>query len=449
VRWVNDGNAALLTDLYELTMAASYRSQAMDGAATFELFVRRLPENRNFLVAAGLEDALWYLEHLRFDQDAIAYLDSLSIFGTEFLDFLSELRFTGEVWAMPEGEIFFEGEPTLRVTAPLIEAQIVETFLLNVINFQSLIASKAARIALACGEREFVDFSPRRDHGADAALKVARAAYIGGAAGTSNVLAGRAYDLPLSGTMAHSYVLSFEDEADAFRAFARDFPDRSVLLIDTYDTVEGARRVVQVARELAREGIKIRGVRLDSGDLADLAKRVRTILDEGGCAETRIYASGDLDEHRIAELLAGGAPVDAFGVGTQLGTSADAPALGGVYKLVEDEAGPKMKHSPGKVTWPGRKQVHRFQEGELMQRDLITLESETVTGGRPLLKRVMAGGRRTSPPERLEVARERCQTGLRSLPERLRLLHGRVRPHPVEYSAGLVELQQSALRDTS
>ncbi len=449
MRWVDDGNAALLTDLYELTMAASYFAQGMNEPATFELFVRRLPGDRRFLVAAGLDDALHYLERLRFDDAAISYLRSLGIFRAPFLEFLGGLRFTGEVWAMPEGEVFFPDEPVLRVTAPLIEAQIVETFLLNIINFQSLIASKAARLALVCGERQFVDFSPRRDQGPDAALKVARASYIGGAAATSNVLAGRAYGIPLSGTMAHSFIMSFADEADAFRAFARDFPERSILLIDTYDTVEGARRAVSVARELAPEGIRIQGVRLDSGDLGELSKAVRRILDDGGLAETRIFASGDLDEFRISELLESGAPIDAFGVGTQLGTSADAPALGGVYKLVEDSAGPKMKHSAGKITWPGRKQVYRRVEGGVMAGDTIALATETGVGGEPLLRNVMAGGARLGEAESLTVIRERCAERLRLLPGSLRRITGPFEPYPVEYSPGLVAMQEHTARDKS
>lgn len=443
--WVNDNNAPLLTDLYELTMAASYFAHNMNAPATFDLFIRQLPEQRRFLIAAGLEDALHYLERLRFNEEAITYLRSLGLFEDSFLSFLRELRFTGEVWAMAEGEAVFAEEPILRITAPLIEAQIVETFLLNMVNFQTLIASKAARIAIACGEREFVDFSPRRDHGPDAALKAARAAYIGGASATSNVLAGSVYEIPLSGTMAHSYVMSFDREADAFRTFARDFPNRSILLIDTYDTLEGARRAVQVANELAREGIRLQGVRLDSGDLAELAVTVREILDAGGCRATRIFASGDLDEYRIAEILARGAPVDAFGVGTQLGASADAPTLSGVYKLVEDAHGSKVKLSPAKVTWPGRKQVYRFLSDGRYERDLVALERETVEDGRPLLCQVMAEGRRTSQPEPLKALRERCRESLAALPERLLLLHGNVQPYPVERSHGLRALQRAAV----
>ncbi len=436
--WVNDDNAALLTDLYELTMASSYFAHGMRGEATFELFIRHLPEHRNFLISAGLDDALTYLERFRFDADGVAYLRTLGLFDEAFLAFLGELRFTGEVWAIPEGEAFFADEPLLRVTAPLIEAQIVETFLLNCLNLQTMVASKAARIAIACGERGFVDFSPRRDHGADAAMKVARASYIAGAAATSNVLAGRAYGIPLSGTMAHSYVMSFDAEVDAFRAYARDFPGHATLLIDTYDTLQGARHAVAVAKEIEADGgPPIAAVRLDSGDLAELAVQVRAILDDGGCGSTRIFASGDLDEYRIAELLAAGAPIDAFGVGTRLGTSPDAPSLGGVYKLVEDVHGPKRKLSPAKATWPGRKQVYRFVEAGILARDVVALADEPPpAGGRPLLRRVMAGGRRTGPRESLADLRARCAETLGQLPDELRALTSSA-PYPVEQSEGL------------
>lgn len=445
--WVTDDNVALLTDLYELTMAASYFAEDMHGEATFELFVRRLPETRNFLVSAGLDDALHYLENLHFGPEAIDYLRTLDLFRPDFLDYLATLRFTGEVWAIPEGEVFFDGEPMLRITAPLIEAQVVETFLLNCLNFQSLIASKAARVAIACDGRRFVDFSPRRDHGADAAMKAARASYIGGASATSNVLAGRAYGIPLSGTMAHAYVMSFDRELDAFLAFARTFPERSTLLIDTYDTVEGARNAVRAADILAPEGVKVQGVRLDSGDLPELARAVRTVLDDGGYPDIQVFASGDLDEHRIASLVAGAAPIDAFGVGTQLGVSADAPALGGIYKLVEDEAGPKMKRSTAKVTLPGRKQVYRCYEDGIATRDTLALHDEPRPPGVPLLEKVMEGGRRTAPPVSLSVSRDRCEAALATLAPALHSLHQAPEPYAVRYSARLesllVEIKQA------
>ena len=442
--WVTGANAAMLVDVYELTMAASYFAHGMNERATFELFVRRLPEERNFLIAAGLNDALEYLRNLAFDEAAIAFLRSLGYFEDAFLAFLGKLRFTGEAWAVPEGDVVFAGEPLIRLTAPLIEAQILETFLLNCISFQTMIASKAARIALACGKRPFIDFGARRTHGADAALRAARAAYIGGAAGTSNVLAGASFGIPLSGTMAHAYIMSFEEECDAFRAYARDFRGRTTLLIDTYDTFEGARRAVEVADELAAEGIRVQAVRLDSGDLGELAVGVRRILDEGGHPEIRILASGDLDEYRISELLAGGVPIDAFGVGTQLGTSADAPTLSAVYKLVEDEAGPKLKLSPGKATMPGRKQVYRITENGRYDHDVLALHDEPIARGQPLLHQVMAGGEPAQPPETLDTIRARSCEAVAKLPDRLRALTPAAMPYVVEPSPGLQRLIESA-----
>lgn len=422
--WVSAANAALLTDLYELTMSASYHSRGMTGEATFDLFVRDLPERRNFLVVCGIAQALEYLEALHFDDESIQYLASLEIFDDSFLECLRKLRFSGDVWAIPEGEIAFAKEPIVRVTAPLIEAQIVESFLLNCITFQTMVASKAARVSIAAGDRKFLDFSLRRDHGADAGLKAARAAYIAGAFATSNVLAGKMFGIPVSGTMAHSYVMAFETEMDAFRAFARDFPEQAILLIDTFDVEQGARRAVAVASELASEGVKLKGVRIDSGDLAALARSVRTILDASGFTETQIILSGDLDEYRVKEILDAGVPVDVFGVGTQMGTSADSPFLGGVYKLVAEAGAPKVKLSAGKVTLPGVKQVHRLSEGTTISEDVIALEDEEVAGGRPLLEPVMAGGRRTRPDESLGEVRERCARAIAQLPESLRSLEG-------------------------
>ncbi|MGH2751356.1 MAG: nicotinate phosphoribosyltransferase [Actinomycetota bacterium] len=437
--WVTDDNAALLTDLYELTMAASYFRHDMKERTTFDLFVRELPEQRNFLISCGLEQALDYLERLRFDDEAVSYLRSLEMFDEEFLDYLKELRFTGDVHAVPEGEAVFQGEPLLRVTAPLMEAQIVESFLLNCVVYQTMIASKAARVALASGRCAFVDFSLRRDHGADAALKGARAAYVAGAAATSNVLAGMTFGIPVSGTMAHSYIMAFATESDAFRAFARDFPDRAVLLIDTFDVEEGARRAARVANELAGEGVRLTGVRIDSGDLAHLSRSVRKILDDAGLNDAQIFLSGDLDEHRIARLVDEGVPVDAFGVGTQLGVSGDAPSLGGVYKLVADSSGPKIKLSAGKVTLPGCKQVWRYERGGIIDHDVIALEVEELSGARPVLKPVMKGGRRATEAESLERIRTRCAVTLRTLPETLKSLIERAQ-YRVEQSEGLRQL---------
>lgn len=424
-------------------MSASYHAQGMDREATFDLFVRELPARRNFLVVCGVEQALEYLEELHFDAASIDYLRSLRLFEEAFLDYLAELRFSGDVWAIKEGEVAFAQEPILRVTAPLIEAQIVETFLLNCITFQTMVASKAARVSLAAGDRKFLDFSLRRDHGADAGLKAARAAYIAGAASTSNVLAGKTFGIPVSGTMAHSYVMAFETEIDAFRAFARDFPDHAILLIDTFDVEQGARRAVAVASELASEGVALKGVRIDSGDLAALARRVREILDQGGFNDTQIILSGDLDEYRVKEMLDAAVPVDAFGVGTQMGTSADSPFLGGVYKLVAEAGVPKVKLSTGKITLPGLKQVHRVSSGGVFERDVITLEDETVEGARPLLEPALASGRRTRPPEAIDDVRERCAASLEQLPPALRSLDSAA-PYPVSLSERLQELAHVA-----
>jgi nicotinate phosphoribosyltransferase len=426
----------MVTDLYELTMAAAYWHARVDHEASFELSVRRLPAERRFLVVAGLDDALAGLEDFRYRDEDLAYLDGLGSFPAGFLDVLAGLRFTGDVWAIPEGELAFAGEPLVRVTAPLLEAQLVETFLLNQIASSTMVASKAARVALACGGRAYVDFSARRDHGTAAAMTAARSAWIAGAAGTSLIAAGQRWRIPSSGTMAHSFVMAFDDEREAFRAYARAFPTDAVLLLDTYDTLTGARHVVEVAHGLAGEGIEVAGVRLDSGDLRELSVAVRRILDEGGLHGVRIFASGDLDEYRVAELLAGGAAIDAFGVGTQLGTSADAPSLSAVYKLVEDADGPKMKLAEGKVTWPGRKQVWRATD-----RDVISLHDEAVDSARPLQVQVMAGGRRTDAgSEPLLAARSRCLAALADLPRPLRSLEPSPpgeEPWPVELSPGL------------
>jgi nicotinate phosphoribosyltransferase len=434
---VDDTNTALFVDLYELTMSASYFAHDLDQPATFDLFARHLPPGRGYLVSCGLDPALDYLERLHFGADAVDYLASLGLFDESFLSFLSALRFTGEVRAIPEGELVFPNEPILQVTAPLVEAQLVETFLLNCIGYQTMIATKAARVATACGDRTFVDFSPRRDHGTDAALKTARAAYVGGATATSLVLAGRTYGLDVSGTMAHSYVMRFDNEADAFLTYARDFPGRAIFLIDTFDTEHGARTVVEVAAKLEPE-LWPRAVRLDSGDIDRLSRSVRAILDEGGLKDVRIFASGDLDEYRIAELTSSGAPVDAFGVGTQLGTSGDAPHISVVYKLVEDADGPKVKLSTDKVTLPGRKQVFRLTDdwGEL-RADVLALESEAIAEGRPVLRPVMRDGRRLEAAAPLDALRDRCRTSVAELPHRLRSLAPDPPPYEVRTSPEL------------
>jgi nicotinate phosphoribosyltransferase len=431
--YVTPGNLALLVDLYELAMADSYLRHGMNDRATFALFVRSLPPNRSFLVSAGLQTALAGLEALRFTDEAVAYLKTLRLFSDDFLDYLRGFRFTGDIRAIPEGELFFPPEPLVEVSAPRIEAQIVETFLLNTLNFQVMVASKAARSVLAARGRSVVDFSPRRAHGADAALKAARAAYIAGCTATSNVLAGMLYGIPVVGTMAHSYVMSFSDEIEAFRAFVQDFPANAVLLIDTYDTLRGAANAITVAREMAARGARLRGVRIDSGDLVVQSRAVRQLLDASGLRDVQILASGDLNEHKIADILAQGAAVDAFGVGTELGTSSDAPHIGGVYKLVEDEKGYRIKLSTGKATLPGRKQVWRRLDPEgRLAGDLITLLDEPAPPeGIPLLVEVMRGGRRLVAESLAEI-RRRCTERLVTLPEELEHLD-----EPHAYHVGL------------
>ncbi|WP_457636743.1 nicotinate phosphoribosyltransferase [Oceanithermus sp.] len=429
----------LTIDLYELTMADSYWRRGMNDEAVFELFVRPPVPARRFLLAAGVEKALDYLESLRFDERALAYLRSLGLFSEGFLDYLASFRFSGEVWAVDEGELVFPGEPLLYLRAPRIEAQIVETYLLNVVNFHTLIASKAARIRLAAGlKASLADFSPRRDHGPGAALGVAYASYLAGFDGSSNVEAGLRLGLPVIGTMAHAYVMSFASELEAFRAFAADHP-RPVLLIDTYDTLRGAERALQVARELRQQGRSLAGVRIDSGDLPTLTRRVRRLFDEAGFPEVQIFISGDLDEYRIQAFQAAGGVADGYGVGTRLGTSYDLPALGGVYKLVEDESGPRVKKSPGKRTLPGRKQVLRRQEIEAVS-DVIGLAGEKLSG-RPLLRPRVRGGSRLEPPVGPKDARRRVLQTLSGLPEDLRVIDHEARPeYPVELSPALTAL---------
>ncbi len=446
--WVTEENMALLVDLYELTMADSYLRRRRNEITTFELFVRNLPPNRSFLVAAGLEQVLYYLLNLRFTKEALDYLKSLKLFSEEFLEYLKGFRFTGTVWAMPEGEVFFPKEPILRVTAPRIEAQIIETFLLNTLNFQSMIASKAIRVVLAAQGRPVVDFSARRVHGTDAAIKVARASFIGGFLGTSCALAGKIYDIPVFGTMAHSYVMSFGSEIEAFMAFAEDFPENVLLLIDTYDTIRGAEHAVKVAKELQKRGLKLKGVRIDSGDLVQLSKRVREILDREGFSEVKILLSGDLNEYKIEEILQKGAQADLFGVGTELGTSYDAPALGGIYKLVEDEMGPRIKLSSGKVTYPGKKQVWRVydKDGTYLE-DVLALEGEGIRcegKARPLLIRVIERGELTYSPPSLKQIRERCLEAVAGLPPEYKRLHSTLL-YPVKLSPALQALTEELI----
>lgn len=434
--WVDENNVALLVDLYELTMAQAYwREGTASEEAVFSLYFRSLPERRNYVLACGLADALGYLERLRFGDEHLAYLETLGPFTPPFLDWLGELRFTGDVWAVPEGTPVFPEEPLLEVVGPIAAAQIAESFVMNQVCFQSVLASKAARVVTAADGRAVIDFGLRRMHGADAALKSARAFHVAGVSATSNVLAGHVYGVPVAGTMAHSYIQAHDDELDAFRAFADLYPE-TVLLVDTYDTLDGVRKVVELAYELG-DGFRVRAVRLDSGDLGELARRSREILDAAGLERVEIFASGGLDEDRVAELVAGGAPIDGFGVGTSMGVSDDAPTLDMAYKLTAYSGRGRMKTSPGKRVLPGRKQVFRLAEGGESAGDTIARFDEDLPG-RPLLERVMAGGRREGGSENpLASARERARREIAALPTHVRALAPADPPYPVRVSDAL------------
>jgi nicotinate phosphoribosyltransferase len=437
--------SALLVDLYELTMGQSYVEHGLaDRPATFELAYRHLPVRWGYLVAAGLDDALAYLEGLRFTAPELEQLEATGGFRAPFLERLSRLRFTGDVRAMPEGTVFFPGEPVLEVTAPLLEAQLVETVLLNEIHFQSLIASKASRCVEAAAGRQLVDFSLRRTHGGEAGLKVARASYLAGFDATSNVLAARLHGIPAAGTMAHSFVECFEDERRAFEAFLQTYPEGSTLLIDTYDTLEGARRASETALALADRGVRLGGVRLDSGDLLELSRGVRRILDESGLGGVTIFASGNLDENAVERLAVAGAPIDGFGVGTRLGVSADAPFLDMTYKLVAFDGRPVLKLSPAKATLPGTKQVWRTRDGDHLAGDRVALAAEPgPPGAIPLLEPVMRGGERLVDAS-LATARERAAAERQALASPQRRLDAQ--PYPVELGAELVALRDALAR---
>ena len=423
-------SSPLLTDLYELTMLQAYYERGMTDTAVFELFVRKLPAGRNFLVAAGLEQALDFIEGLRFGDEELAWIERSGLFRPSFVGHLAKFRFTGDVHAMPEGTVFFPNEPFLRVTAPFPEAQLLETRVLNLMHFETLIASKAARCRMAAGGRHLIDFGLRRAHGAEAGLLAARASYLAGFDGSSTVLAAPRFGIPVFGTMAHSFVQAHESERAAFEAFASVFPENAVLLIDTYDTVEGARRAVEAGRSFP-----IKGVRLDSGDLDSLSREVRRILDAGGLKDAIIFASGNLDEHRVAELVSAGAPIDSFGIGTSLVTSSDHPALDAVYKLQEYAGRARRKRSAGKATWPGRKQVfRRYDAGGRFAGDLVSLESD-FQPGEALLVPVMERGR-PLPAPRLSHVREQTLAQLARLPDSLRSL-GPAAPYSVEISTSV------------
>jgi len=433
----------LLTDLYQLTMAAGYfESGKSQETATFELFVRRLPWNRNFLVVAGLEQALDYLLHFRFTSTEIDYLRGLPQFSRcspAFFRYLEDLRFTGDVFAAPEGTLLFAGEPAMIVRAPIVEAQIPETYLLATIAFQTMIATKAARVVEAAGGRGVVEFGTRRAHSPEAGVLAGRAAYIGGCIGTSNTLTGMKYGIPVYGTAAHSWVQSFPDELESFRTLQRLLGDHTVYLIDTYDTAEGARKAASLGRPLW-------GVRIDSGNLIEMSRQVRRILDEAGLPDARIMATSDLSEYKILELLAAKAPIDAFGVGTELATSADAPSLSAVYKIVEMGTGEHRRYtakfSEGKATLPGAKQVFRYRD-----HDVVGCSWECPDGDyEPLLRPVIVHGRRVSPPEPLETARRRALDGVARLPGSLRTAFEVKEPWPVVYSDALRKLESEVRR---
>ena len=441
---LNSSEFALSTDFYELTMAAVYfKSHQMKKRAIFELFVRKLPRNRSYMVAAGLEQTLAYLNNLRFSGKEISFLKSHKSFsrmGKDFFKYLKNFKFTGDVWAVPEGSILFPNEPILRVEGPIIEAQIVETFLLSIINFQSLIATKASRITDIAGIKGVVEFGSRRAHGPQAALLAARASYIGGCTGTSNTLAGYKFGIPTFGTMAHSYVMSFEKEIDSFKEFTQVFPD-GMLLVDTYDSLEAVKKIIE-------SGMKIKGIRLDSGDLHLLSVESRKILDDAGLKDAKIMASGDLDERIIADLLKNNSPIDIFGVGTELATSRDDPAMNGVYKLVaiktlisknKYEITYKLKTSTGKKTYPAPKQVYRIFSDGILERDIIGLDDEKFNDIKavPLLKKVMNRGKILSKLPSLDKIRDFHITQRDTLPREFRIFNKIPESFPVSYSEKL------------
>ncbi|WP_316226468.1 nicotinate phosphoribosyltransferase [Bradyrhizobium sp. SZCCHNS3052] len=431
--------SALLTDLYQMTMIEAYLESGQTDTAVFEFFVRKLPPQRSFLMAAGLEQALDFLQNIRFSQDELGWLERTERFSKSLIDYLANFRFTGEVHAMPEGTVFFGNEPILRVTAPLPEAQLVETRLINIMHFQTLIASKAARLVLLAPDKLLVDFGLRRSHGAEAGLLAARASYVAGFSGTATLLAEKSFGIPTYGTMAHSFVQSFDDEAAAFEAFARARPENLVLLIDTYDTEAAARKVVMLAPRLKELGIAVSAVRLDSGDLSALAKKVRCILDSGGLKDTGIFVSGGIEEGTLIAFARDATPIDGIGIGTGLVTSSDAPALDCAYKLQEYAGLPRRKRSTGKATWPGRKQVwRRYDRDGRMLADILSTE-EDQQEGETLIQAVMLGGRPIASQPSLHDIRAHARRQLDQLPPELRTSKA-VAPYPVQISSHLEQL---------
>jgi nicotinate phosphoribosyltransferase len=433
---------ALLTDLYQLTMLQAYWKLDMHALATFSLFVRRLPATRNYLLACGLDDALTALTTLQFQTDHLEYLNGLGFFRPDFLSWLARFRFQGDVLAVPEGTPVFAQEPILEVVAPIAQAQLVETVIMNQVHMQTLMATKAARIVSAARGRAVVDFGLRRAPGTDAGMKLARASFIAGARATSNLLAGQRYGIPVAGTMAHSFVQSFDEEREALRAFAHLYPD-TTLLVDTYDTLHGVRNVIQLAAELG-EQFNVHALRLDSGDLATLSRQARQMLDEAGLSSVQLFASGGLDEFGIHELLDAGAPLDGFGVGTRMAVSDDAPSLDMAYKLTRYAERDRFKLSTGKQTLPGRKQVFRVEHNQQAQHDVIAHFTEQLPG-RPLLQLVMQNGERLSPPLPLSELQHQTRTALTSLPDHIRALQPTATPYPVKLSPGL----EAAIAETT
>jgi nicotinate phosphoribosyltransferase len=449
LNFLKEENMSLFTDFYELTMCASYFDNKNFEPATFDLFIRRLPENRSYFLFAGLEQSLLYLQNIKFTTEHLSYLKDQG-FNADFLDYLRSFKFTGEVWAAQEGSLVFPNEPLIRVTAPIIEAQLVETFLLNTVNLQTMIATKASRVMHAAKGKPIIEFGLRREQGVDAGMKVARSSYIAGCQGTSNVLAGQVYGIPVFGTMAHSFIMSYSKEIDAFRAFTQTFPDKSTLLIDTYNDISGAEKAALIAKELEAKGCKLGGVRVDSGDLAKDSRKIRKLFDKEGLNYVKIFASGDLDEFKIEELLVEGARIDSFGVGTKMGTSADRPYLDVIYKLCET-LGPNglfepiMKLSKDKITLPGRKQVYRFSDAEgKFEKDSIVLADEKVEG-EPLLVKMMEKGKLTYTLPSLEQIRDNAAENLSKLPEEYKALTD-APVYPVELSRNLLNLVKTLKR---
>ena len=444
---------SLFTDLYQLTMAQAYHQSGQTGHATFSLFFRNFPPNRAYYVFCGLESALEYLENLSFSENDISALNELGIFNSDFLDYLRNMKFSGDVRAMREGEIFFENEPVMEISGPIIECQLAETFLLNRINLESMLATKSARVVDAARGRSVVDFAARRAHGLDAAVSQARSSYIAGFDGTSNVAAAARFGIPVVGTMSHSYISSFGSELRAFAAYAESFPDSCTFLVDTYDTLTGVANSIEVAREMEERGHRLRAIRLDSGDLSDLAHRSRAMLDSAGLGYVQIIASGGLDEFSISELVSAGAPIDGFGVGTKVGASADAPYTDFVYKLVEYDGNLVMKLSDNKVYMPGPKQVFRYKRSEHWRFDRIHIDGESSQyTGEPLLGSAMTNGARAYPARSVNDVRVfhlSRKTGDKSSgypPDHLRRLEPGQQRYRVEISDGLMKLGQDTMQ---